>query len=268
MSDGLSPAERQHYIRQTIVPDWGEAGQLQLKAARVLVIGAGGLGAPVLMYLAATGVGTIGVADGDFVEISNLHRQVIHMTDDLDVPKVESAARKMRLSNPHIKVVEHLFPVTRDNVAGLISQYDLVADCTDNFTTREAVATACSDARIPLISGAAQITDGTVTTFAPYLGAGHPCFKCLYPKALDASVTPSCAQIGVVGPVLAVIGGLQAMEVVKEIIGFGESLSGRMLVYDALSARLSEIQINKQSECGCGAATSGGNIDQHVVSHR
>ena len=268
MSDKISPTERQHYIRQTIVPGWGESGQARLKSAKVLVIGAGGLGAPVLMYLAAAGVGTIGVADGDFVEISNLHRQVIHSTNDLDTPKVESAARKMRLSNPHVEVIEHLFPVIRDNVDKLIEQYDLVADCTDNFTTRDAVAAACQRAGIPLVSGAAQITDGTVTTFAPYRGAGHPCFKCLYPKALDASVTPSCAQIGVVGPVLAVIGGLQAMEVIKEIIGLGESLSGRMLVYDGLSAQLTEIQIDKQPDCECNTATPGEQLDKHVFSHR
>lgn len=268
MSGEFSPSERQHYIRQTIVPDWGEAGQARLKSAKVLVVGAGGLGSPVLSYLAAAGVGTIGVADGDFVEISNLHRQIIHSIEDLDTPKVESAARKMRLSNPHIEVIEHLFPINRDNVDKLIGQYDLVADCTDNFTTRDAVASACQQARIPLVSGAAQITDGTVTTFAPYRGAGHPCFRCLYPKTLDASVTPSCAQIGVVGPVLAVIGGLQAMEVLKEIIEFGESLSGRMLIYDALSARLNEIRIDKQPDCECNAERPGEQHEKHVFSHR
>ncbi|MBS7705410.1 HesA/MoeB/ThiF family protein [Chelatococcus asaccharovorans] len=253
MSTSLTPGERQHYIRQMIVPGWGESGQERLKAARVLVIGAGGLGAPVLMYLAAAGVGTIGVADGDFVEISNLHRQVIHGADSLNRPKVASAATRLRQSNPHIEIVEHMFPVNRDNAAELIGQYDLVADCTDNFPTRDAVADACRRARVPLVSGAAQITDGTVTTFMPYRGADHPCFRCLYPKPLDASVTPTCAEIGVVGPVLAVIGGLQAMEAIKEILSLGDSLSGRILVYDALSAKISEFALDKRSGCVCNA---------------
>ncbi len=251
MSNDLTAAERIYYGRQLILPGWGESGQMRLKTARVLVIGAGGLGAPVLMYLAAAGIGTIGVADGDFVEISNLHRQIIHSTDDLDTPKVTSAAASMRRSNPHVEVVEHLFPVNAGNVARLIAGYDLVADCTDNFATRDIVATACADARRPLVSGAAQMTDGTVTTFKPFLGEGHPCFHCLYPRSLGPDLTPSCAQIGVMGPVLSVIGGLQAMEVVKELTGLGKSLSGRILFYDGLKGQINEFALARRRGCDC-----------------
>lgn len=251
MKSALTPEEKQHYVRQMIVPGWGESGQAALKKSRVLVIGAGGLGAPVLMYLAAAGVGTIGIADGDFVEVSNLHRQVIHGIDDLDKPKVASAAAKLRRSNPHVNVKEHMLPIHAGNAGDIIAHYDLVADCTDNFTTRDVIAEACRAAEVPLVSGAAQITDGTVTTFTPFKGGEHPCFRCLYPRSPGAELTPSCSQIGVVGPVLAVIGGLQAMEIIKEITGLGDSLSGRVLVYDALSARTEEIALTKRGDCHC-----------------
>jgi len=255
MNVHLNDEERVHYGRQMIVPEWGEDGQRRLKASRVLVVGAGGLGAPVLMYLAGAGVGHIGIADGDFVEKSNLHRQVIHATLDIDTPKVTSAAASMRMSNPHVEVTEHLLSITSANADEIVARYDLVADCTDNFTTRLVVASACAAAGIPLVSGAAQITDGTVTTHKPYLGAGHPCFRCLYPKQLGPELTPSCAQIGVAGPVLAVIGGIQAMEIVKEIAGFGSGLSGRMLIYDGLNGSVTEVELAKRSDCGCAAGT-------------
>ncbi|MEM5583807.1 HesA/MoeB/ThiF family protein [Roseibium sp. AS2] len=254
METKLTQEENRHYVRQMIVPGWGEAGQLRLKQSRILVIGAGGLGAPVLLYLAAAGVGAIGIADGDYVEGSNLHRQVIHGIEDLDRPKVASAAEKLRRSNPHVLVTEHTFPVHAGNADSLIAQYDLVVDCTDNFTTRETIALTCRKAKIPLVSGAAQITDGTITTFTPYKGAGHPCFNCLYPRSPGSDLTPGCSQIGVAGPVLAVIGGLQAMEAVKEIIGMGDSLSGRVLVYDALSARTEEIALERRGACPCASA--------------
>ena len=268
MTEKLNTVEVQHYSRQMIVPDWGTDGQERLKSARMLVVGAGGLGAPVLMYLAAAGVGRIGVADGDFVEVSNLHRQVIHSTADIDMPKVSSAAAAMRRSNPHIEVAEHLFPVNADNVMSLIRHYDIVADCTDNFATRNVLASACREAAIPLVSGAAQITEGLVTTFTPYLGDDHPCFRCLYPEELGAELTPSCSQIGVVGPVLAVIGGMQAMEVLKEIIGFGEGLSGRVVIYDALSAQIREISLRKRAACQCNMYRRQQPIEGPVVSRQ
>ena len=253
----LSEAEKLHYSRQTILPGWGEEGQLRLKDACVLVIGAGGLGAPALMYLAGAGVGHIGVADGDFVEASNLHRQVIHSTASLNSPKASSAAKRIRELNPHIEVLEHAFPITQKNARSVIGRYDVVCDCTDNFSTRDLIAQICFEERVPLVSGAAQLTDGAVTTFKPYLGAGHPCFRCLYPAPLGPELTPSCALIGVAGPTLAVIGGLQAMETIKEIIGFGESLSGRVLTYDGLQASTNVLVLPKRDACDCWRAAGG-----------
>ncbi|MCA1243295.1 HesA/MoeB/ThiF family protein [Stappia stellulata] len=252
----LEIEEQAYYQRQMVLPEWGEAGQLRLKAARVLVVGAGGLGAPVLQYLGAAGVGLIGVADGDFVEVSNLHRQVIHTMDDLDMPKTASAAARLRRGNPHIEVVEHMFPVTEANAADLVAGYDIVADCTDNFATRDVLHAACFALGRTLVSGAAQMTEGTVTTFAAFRGGANPCFRCLYPSPLPPEVTPTCSMVGVAGPVLTVIGGLQAMEVVKEILGVGDGLSGRIVLYDGLSAGFSEIPLARRAGCPCcgGAA--------------
>lgn len=182
--NALTAEEYAYYQRQMVLPEWGEAGQLRLKAARVLVVGAGGLGAPVLQYLGAAGVGRIGVADGDFVEVSNLHRQVIHTMEDLDTPKTTSAAARLRRGNPHVAVVEHMFPVTAANAADLVAGYDVVADCTDNFATRDVLHEACFALGRTLVSGAAQMTEGTVTTFAAFRGGANPCFRCLYPTPL------------------------------------------------------------------------------------
>ncbi|WP_051241814.1 HesA/MoeB/ThiF family protein [Stappia stellulata] len=256
----LTAGEHAYYQRQMVLPEWGEAGQLRLKAARVLVVGAGGLGAPVLQYLGAAGVGVIGIADGDFVEVSNLHRQVIHTMEDLDTPKTTSAATRLRRGNPHVEVVEHMVPVTVANAADLISGYDIVADCTDNFATRDLLHATCHALGRTLVSGAAQMTEGTVTTFAAFRGGENPCFRCLYPTPLPPEMTPSCSMVGVAGPVLTVIGGLQAMEVVKEILGIGEGLSGRIVMYDGLSAGFSEIPLARRADCPCcgGSATAQG----------
>ncbi|MCA1299582.1 HesA/MoeB/ThiF family protein [Stappia indica] len=259
MSAALTAEEEVHYQRQMVMPDWGRTGQERLKAARVLVVGAGGLGSPVLQYLGAAGVGTIGIADYDFVEVSNLHRQVIHRLADLDSPKTASAAAALRAANPHIEVVEHFSPVNEENAAGLIAGYDLVADCTDNFATRDALHAACLAQRKVLVSGAAQIADGTVTTFAAFRpGDGNPCFRCLYPDVLTPALTPPCSEIGVAGPVLAVIGGLQAMEVLKEIIGGAGSLSGTILVYDGWQADLRRMRLDRRPGCPHCAGAAGG----------
>lgn len=249
MKDTLTPDEAAFYMRQTVLPKWGLDGQERLKAARVLVVGAGGLGAPVLQYLAAAGVGTIGIADGDFVELSNLHRQVIHGVADIDHPKTASAARRLAQSNPHVRIVEHAFPITARNASDVVGGYDVVADCTDNFASRDALNTACLRQRKTLVSGAAQMLDGTVTTFAAFRGGRNPCYRCLYPAALGPALTPSCSEIGVAGPVLAVVGGIQAMEVIKEIIGCGDTLSGRILIYDGLGGTVNEIALERRPDC-------------------
>lgn len=249
MTRKLSSEEQVHYGRQIILPGWGTEGQERLAASRVLVVGAGGLGCPALSYLAAAGVGTMGIADGDFVEVSNLHRQVLHDTDSIDAAKATSAARRLRKSNPHVQVIEHFTMVGEGNVDDMVSEYDLVVDCSDNFRTRSVVHDTCYAKRKPLVSGAAQMFDGTVTTFAAFREGDHPCFHCLYPMTPSPDMTPSCSEIGVVGPALAVIGGMQAMEAIKEIIGLGNGLSGTVLVFDALSATVERIRLSRRRDC-------------------
>lgn len=245
----LNDHERAYYHRQMVLPGWGAAGQEKLKAARVLVVGAGGLGSPVLQYLGAAGVGTIGIVDYDFVELSNLHRQVIHRLDAIDTPKVASAADAIRASNPHVEVREYIVPVSASNAQDLVGDYDIVADCTDNFASRDAVHAACFALGRPLVSAAAQMTDGTLTTFRAYEPGDNPCFRCLYPTPLPPEMTPSCAQIGVAGPVVAVMGALQAMEVIKQILGVGPGLSGTMLIYEAWDCRFEHARLSRAPGC-------------------
>lgn len=245
----LTDDEIARYERQTVVPELGEAGQLKLKNASVLVIGAGGLGSPLLLYLAGAGVGRIGVVDYDAVEISNLHRQILHPAERIGVPKTESAIATLRSINPHIDYVEHNFPVNAQNVGGLIEGYDIVADGSDNFATRDVVHAACFRAEIPLVSGAIQLTNGILTTFKAYLGAPNPCFRCLYPEMLPAEMTPSCAEIGVLGPAVGALGSMQAIEVIKELLDIGPSLSGTLAMYDAWRADMHHVSIDRRADC-------------------
>ena len=237
------------YQRQMVVPEFGEAGQQKLKNSKVLVIGAGGLGSPLLYYLAGAGVGSIGVVDYDFVEISNLHRQILHTTDRIGQPKTESAIAALKALNPSVEYIAHNFPVNRNNIDQLIESYDLVADGCDNFETRDVVHAACYRAGIPLVSGAIQLTNGIITTFKAYLGGAHPCFRCLYPEALSGDLTPSCAEIGVLGPAVGAVGSLQAIEVIKELVNIEPGLSGTLVMYDAWTGDMRHILIERRSDC-------------------
>jgi adenylyltransferase/sulfurtransferase len=248
--DRLSEEEIRRYARHIVLPELGGIGQLRLRAARVLVVGAGGLGSPLLLYLAAAGVGTLGVIDDDRVEPSNLHRQVLFATADAGRAKVEAAAERIADANPRTRVAAHGVRLTAANAESIIGRYDLVADGSDNLATRLLVHDACRALERPLVSASVQALDGQLTTYKPYLGAPHPCMRCLFGGRIDASALPSCAQGGVLGPVAGVVGTLQAVEVVKELVGFGNSLSGTLLVYDAAAASIERIGVRRRAECG------------------
>ncbi len=237
----LSTEELQRYARHIVLPEVGGPGQQRLKRARVLVIGAGGLGAPVLEYLAAAGVGTLGIVDDDTVSLSNLQRQVIHDTDAVGLPKVESAAHAVARINPHVVVEQHRLRLGAENAGGLVSGYDLVIDGSDNFDTRYTVADACAAAGKPLVAAAVGRFDGSLTVLKPYEvdadGTPLPSYRDLFPEPPPAGLVPSCAEAGVLGALTGVMGTLQAMEAIKLIAGIGEPLVGRLLLYDALGAR-------------------------------
>lgn len=235
-TDPLSPPEVARYSRHLVLKGVGGAGQQALKAAKVLVVGAGGLGSPVIAYLAGAGVGTLGIIDPDTVSPSNLHRQVIHTSAGIGQSKVESAARFAGALNPYVTVVALHQALDATNAASIVADYDLVLDGTDNLTTRRAVAAACHALGKPLVSGAVSMFDGQLTVFAP----GGPGFSTLYPDdALDTDL-PSCQATGILGPLTGVIGTLMAMEAIKLLTGLGTPLIGRVLTYDGRDSRFSE----------------------------
>ena len=242
----LTEAEIERYARHIVLADVGGPGQQKLKAARVLVIGAGGLGAPLIQYLAAAGVGTLGIVDDDRVALSNLQRQIIHDTASVGREKVESAREAVARLNPLVAVEMHALRLTGDNAAALIRQYDVVADGSDNFTTRYAVSDACFHARKPLVTAAVGQFDGSLTTLKPFEagadGTPNPTYRCLFPEAPPDGLLPTCAQAGILGALTGVIGSLQALEVIKEIVGIGTGLVGRLLLYDARAARFETIE--------------------------
>ena len=243
----LTAEEAQRYKRHLVLREVGGQGQQKLKAARVLVVGAGGLGSPVLMYLAAAGVGTLGVIDDDTVSIDNLQRQVAHGTPDAGRPKVESAADMIRRLNPHITVKTYQERLTAANALRIIGQYDIVADGSDNFATRYLVADACYFAKRTLVYAALGPLDGYVSVFKPHLkksdGTPYPSLRCIFPEAPPAGLVANCSEVGVLGPVAGVIGTLQATEVVKEILGAGDTLAGRLMIYDALASRFETVEL-------------------------
>jgi len=240
----LSSEEIERYARHIVLPDVGGPGQAKLKAAKVLVIGAGGLGAPALLYLAAAGVGTIGVIDNDTVSLSNLQRQVVHSTARVGERKTKSAAQLLKALNPHVNIVEHPQRIAADNGLELVSRYDIVADGSDNFPTRFLVSDACYLARKTLVSAAVGQFDGQLSTFKPHeispAGTPWPSYRCFIGDIPPRGLFPACEEAGILGALPGVLGSMQAMEVIKEILGIGESLAGRLLMYDALSARFYE----------------------------
>ena len=237
----LTPDELERYARHIVLREVGGPGQAALKRARVLVIGAGGLGAPVLMYLAAAGVGTLGVIDDDVVSLSNLQRQIIHATPDVGVAKVDSAAAEIARLNPHVAVEKHRMRLTAANALDLIARYDLVADGSDNFATRYLVSDACFFATKPLVTAAVGTFDGTLTTIRAHEhrsdGKPNPTYRCLFPEPPPAGTVPACAEAGILGALTGVLGSMMALEAIREIVGFGEGLVGRLLMFDARAMR-------------------------------
>jgi molybdopterin/thiamine biosynthesis adenylyltransferase len=242
----LTDEELERYARHIVLPEIGGAGQQKLKRARVLVVGAGGLGAPILCYLAAAGVGTLGIVDDDTVSLSNLQRQVIHGMSSLGKTKVDSAEEAINRINPNVRVEKHPIRLTPDNIGEIVSRYDLALDGTDNFATRYAVADACAAAERPLVTGAVGRFDGSVTVLKPFEkgpdGRQNPSYRDLFPEPPPAGLVPSCAEAGVVGALVGVIGTLQAMEAIKLITGIGEPLVGRLLMYDSLGASFDTVR--------------------------
>lgn len=241
----------ERYSRHIILPEIGGRGQAKLLKSKVFVLGAGGLGSPALLYLAAAGVGEIGVADGDCVDLSNLQRQIIHRNDRVGKPKVLSAKESMEKLNPDVKVNALHGRLTVDNIREVIRDYDVVLDGSDNFPTRFLMNDAAFFEKKTLVSGSMFRFDGQVSVFKPH--NGNPCYRCLYPEPPPKGLVPSCQEAGVLGALAGVIGVLQAVEAVKEILGIGDSLAGNLLVFDALKMTFRKVKVRKDPECAlCG----------------
>jgi adenylyltransferase/sulfurtransferase len=243
----LTAEEIERYKRHLVLREVGGQGQQKLKAARVLVVGAGGLGSPLVMYLAAAGVGAIGIVDDDRVSLDNLQRQIVHDTPRVGLAKVESAKEALARLNPHVRVEAFDARIDAGNAMEIIASYDIVADGSDNFATRYLVSDACYLAGKPLVFAAVGPFDGYLTTLKPHArgpdGKPYPSYRCIFPEAPPPGTVANCAEVGVLGAAVGVIGTLQATEVLKEILGIGDSLAGRLLLYDALAARFTEIKV-------------------------
>jgi molybdopterin/thiamine biosynthesis adenylyltransferase/rhodanese-related sulfurtransferase len=252
----LSQAQKQRYSRHLLIPEVGSDGQARLLGSKVLFIGAGGLGAPGMLYLAAAGVGTIGIVDFDVVDVSNLQRQIVHTTDRVGQRKTESAAEAIHALNPEIQVVLHEEMLSEDNVARLIAGYDLVIDGTDTFETRYILNDAAVAAGIPVLHASVFRFEGQLTTFVPFEG---PCYRCLYPTPPPPELAPGCSVAGVLGVVPGTLGILQATEALKVLLGIGEPLVGRLLIYDALDMTFQELKLRRDPNCpACGDAVRAG----------
>ncbi|MCY4549980.1 MAG: molybdopterin-synthase adenylyltransferase MoeB [Defluviicoccus sp.] len=248
----LTEQQLQRYARHIVLPEVGGVGQDKLLRASVLVVGAGGLGAPLLLYLAAAGVGTIGVVDDDAVDLSNLQRQVIHATGRIGMPKVESAAEAVAAVNPEIRLVPHPVRLGAGNAAELIAGYDVIADGSDNFETRFTLNDACHEAGKVLVAAALLRFEGQLATFKSGLGE-FPCYRCLFPAPPPPGMVPSCAEGGVLGALAGTMGSLQATEILKEVMGIGESLAGHLLIYDALTTTIRKMALKRNPRCAtCG----------------
>jgi molybdopterin/thiamine biosynthesis adenylyltransferase len=247
----LTAEELERYARHIVLREVGGPGQAALKNARVLVIGAGGLGAPVLLYLAAAGIGTLGIVDDDRVSLSNLQRQVIYGTAEIGAAKVASAAAAMQRLNPHVAIEPHNVRIGAANAMELVGKYDIVADGSDNFATRYLVADACFFAKKPLVTAAVGTFDGTLTTLRPHErapdGRPNPTYRCLFPEPPPPGTVPLCAEAGILGALTGVLGSLMALEVIREIVGFGEGLVGRLLMFDARAMRFETLSYNWDS---------------------
>jgi sulfur-carrier protein adenylyltransferase/sulfurtransferase len=242
----LTPAQFERYSRHVLIPEVGEQGQLKLLDSKVLLIGAGGLGSPAALYLAAAGVGTLGIIDADVVDASNLQRQILHTVDRIGTPKVESAEATIHALNPEVTVVKYATRLTSENVLDVITGYDVIVDGTDNFPTRYLLNDASLVAGIPVVHGSIYQFEGSVTVYKPHDG---PCYRCQYPEPPPPELAPSCAEGGVLGVLPGVIGTLQATEAVKLLLGIGEPLVGRQLRYDALAMEFVELRMRRDPDC-------------------
>jgi molybdopterin/thiamine biosynthesis adenylyltransferase/rhodanese-related sulfurtransferase len=249
-TEGMTPEQRDRYSRHTLLPEVGVEGQLKMLNAKVLLLGAGGLGAPTALYLAAAGIGTIGLVDDDVVDASNLQRQVIHNTERIGTPKTESARLTIEALNPDVEVIEHRTRLNAENILEIIEPYDVIVDGADNFPTRYLLNDASVRLRKPVVSASILSFDGQISTFVPYEG---PCYRCLYPTPPPAELAPSCSANGVLGVMAGTMGTLQANEVLKLVIGIGEPLIGRLLLYEALGTQFTELKVRRDPECPiCG----------------
>jgi sulfur-carrier protein adenylyltransferase/sulfurtransferase len=248
--EGLTKEQRMRYSRHTLLPEVGVEGQLKLLNSRVLLVGAGGLGSPAALYLAAAGIGTLGLVDDDEVDESNLQRQVIHTTERVGEPKTESARTSIEALNPDVDVIEHRTRLKAANILEIIEGYDVIVDGADNFPTRYLLNDASVRLRKPVVSASILAFDGQISTFVPFEG---PCYRCLYPTPPPAELAPSCGAAGVLGVMAGVMGLLQANEVIKLVVGIGEPLIGRLLLYDSLGTRFTELKVKRDPECPiCG----------------
>ena len=245
----LTPEQVDRYSRHIIMPQVGPSGQRKLMEAKVLVIGAGGLGGPVALYLALAGVGTIGIVDFDIVDLSNLQRQVLHQNADVGRPKVVSAKETLNAYNPDVNVVTHETPITSDNAMGLMAQYDIIVNGADNFTTRYMVNDAAYMSGKTLVDGSILLFDGQATVFVP----GSGCYRCLFPAPPPPGMVPSCAEAGVLGALTGIMGSIQATETLKQILGIGDPLVGRLLLVDALASEFRVVKLRRDPKCPlCG----------------
>ena len=257
----LSPTQQRRYARQVLIPEIGQEGQRTLLDAKVLLIGAGGLGSPIALYLAASGIGTIGLVDDDVVDESNLQRQVLHGVDRIGMRKVDSAELTLRGLNPETRVVKHVERLDAENVERLIAPYDVIVDGTDNFDTRYVLNDAAVKLRKPVIHGSIYRWDGQITTFVPFEG---PCYRCMYPTQPPPELAPACSVAGVLGVLPGIVGLLQANEVFKLVLGVGETLAGRLVMFDAMGTTFDEVRIWRDPACpACGeGATASDDIQQ------
>jgi molybdopterin/thiamine biosynthesis adenylyltransferase/rhodanese-related sulfurtransferase len=249
-ASGMTAEQRDRYSRHTLLPEVGVDGQLKMLNAKVLLVGAGGLGAPTALYLAAAGIGTLGLVDDDVVDASNLQRQVIHNTERIGVPKTESARLTIEALNPDVNVVEHRLRLDASNIVEILGEYDVIVDGADNFPTRYLLNDASVRLRKPVVSASILSFDGQISTFVPFEG---PCYRCLYPTPPPAELAPSCSANGVLGVMAGTMGLLQANEVLKLVLGIGEPLIGRLLLFEALSTRFTELKVRRDPDCPiCG----------------
>lgn len=260
----LTDSQIDRYARHIMLREVGGEGQSKLLSSSALIVGAGGLGAPMLLYLAAAGVGRIGIVDDDVVDLSNLQRQVIHDTSRIGTPKVESAAARIQAINPDVTVEIHKTRLNRSNVMDIVGAYDVVADGTDNFATRFLLNDACYLAGRTLVSAAMLRFDGQLSTFKAHLGDPHPCYRCVFREPPPPGMIPSCSEGGVLGALAGSMGSLQAVEVLKELLGIGDSLSGRLLMYSALETSFRTVKIRRDPDCPvCGTHPTYQDLSHH-----